>query len=183
MRRMQLTNGKARLRQAAAGIAMLALTMGLAACGDDSTGPTVDTQLVTGTWNLATLTFDPQGSLPEIDIRSRLNTNVQMIMAAAGAVQIVYQDPSSGLFTTIAGNYRTTASGVRIDFTSGTGFPSLLLSRRTDLAYDSIAKTLSFEGASPDGISRQRLIQLAPEFANEQLLDPTPGTLKVLFNR
>jgi hypothetical protein len=161
---------------------MFAGAFTLAGCGD-STGPSIDTSLVVGTYAMTALSFDPQGSLPAIDINARLNTSVQLIVSNTGALQIVYQDPVSNLFTTIQGTYRGTEDGVRIDFASNSAYDGLLLSRRMDFAYDSTTTTLSFNAASPDGANRQRLLQLAPELANEQLLDPTPGTLHVTFKR
>lgn len=162
--------------------AAIILAVVAAGCGGDSSGPVIDIQKVAGTYGLATLTFDPQGSLPESDIRAKLNTSVQMILAGgAGALQIVYQNPITNLFTTISGTYRTTSTGARLEFAANSGYPSLLLSRTMDFAFDSIAGTLSFSGSSPDGVSRQRLVQLVPELANEQLLDPVPGSLTVTF--
>jgi hypothetical protein len=162
----------------------LLLAVAATACGGDGgSGPSIDMQIVTGSYALTTLAFDPQGSLPETDIRAVLNTSVQMILASSGAVQIVYQDPTSGLFTTIGGTYRTTSTGARIDFAAGSPYPSLLLSRQMNFAYDSTAHTLSFSGPSPDGVTRARLVALVPALASEQLLDPVPGTLRVTFTR
>ncbi|CAN5240108.1 hypothetical protein BH23GEM2_BH23GEM2_19100 [soil metagenome] len=41
--------------------------------------------------------------------------------------------------------------------------------------------TLTFDGESPDGVDRQRLVQLVPEWQGEQLLDPVPGRLIIVF--
>lgn len=172
------------MRQAGiAGIFSLVLTFPLFSCGDGTTAPVLDRDVVAGTYALTTLTFDPQGSLPEADIRARLGTNVQMILAPTGTVQIVYQDPVTNLFTTIQGTYRTTAAGIRVDFPSNAGHGSLLLPRRLDLTFNQAAGTLSFDGDAPDGVDRARLQQLVPDLANEQLLNPTPGRLRVTFTR
>lgn len=162
------------------GLAILVALAG--ACGDDGpSGPTLDINLVAGTYNLTVLTFDPQGILPQNDIRATLGTAPQLILNTSGAAQIVYQDPATNLFTTIAATYRTTADGIRLDFASNSPYASLLLSRRMDFTFSSSPKTLTFEGEAPDGVSRARLIQLVPQLANEQLLDPVPGVLRVIF--
>jgi hypothetical protein len=175
-----------RARQTRRALKPIALLLALAATacgGDDGSGPSIDMQAVAGSYALTTLAFDPQGSLPETDIRAVLNTSVQMILASTGAVQVVYQDPTSGLFTTIGGTYRTTSTGARVDFAAGSPYPSLLLSRQMNFAYDSTAHTLSFSGSAPDGVTRARLVALVPALASEQLLDPVPGTLRVTFTK
>jgi len=170
--------------RATAWAAAFILTIGsLAACGDDGpTGPVLDVALVAGTYNMTVLAFDPQGILPEVDVLAGLGTSPQLILSATGTAQIVYQDPTTSLFTTIAGSFRTTEAGVRLDFATNSNYGSLLLSRRMDFVFTSSPKRLTFDSAAPDGANRLRLIQLAPAFANEQLLDPVPGTLRVVFS-
>lgn len=153
-----------------------------AACGEDSTPTGIDLSLVVGSYDLTALRFDPQGSLPETDILSVLGQdNVQLILTSARSAQVVYQDPLSGLFTTIAGSFRTTETGVRLEFAQNAPYRQLLLSRRIDLTLT--GTTLSFDAEAPDGVSRARLIELVPAFEGEQLLDPTPGRLVVTFTR
>ncbi len=154
-----------------------------AGCDDSPTEPEgIPIAEVIGSYDLTTLTFDPQGSLPESDVRARLGAdNVQLILASNRSAQIVYQDPLSGLFTTITATFRTTATGVRIDFNSGSPYRQLLLSRQMEFTRS--GASLTFAGDSPDGVARDRLIELVPDFEGEQLLDPTPGTLQVTFTR
>lgn len=152
----------------------------LFACGDAS-GPS-SSEFV-GTYSVTTLTFDPQGVLPAVDILARLDGDVpRLVLAPGGEAQLVFEDPATGLITTSNGTYSTPETGVRVDFGSGTAFRSVLLSRRmTFTAADATA--LTFDAAAPDGVDRQRLLQLAPEFAGEQLLDPVPGQLTIVFTR
>ena len=42
---------------------------------------------------------------------------------------------------------------------------------------------LEYLEEAPDGVRRGRLIELVPEWADEQLLDPVPGVLQVVFTR
>lgn len=164
--------------------ALILAATGLTACGNDGpTGPVLDVALVAGTYNMTVLAFDPQGVLPEVDVLAGLGTSPQLIISATGTTQIVYQDPTTSLFTTIAGSFKTTADGIRLDFASNSNFGSLLLSRRMDFLFTNSPKRLTFDAAAPDGANRLRLIQLAPAFANEQLLDPVPGTLRVTFSQ
>jgi hypothetical protein len=157
------------------------LVMLVLACGGDAAGPSRPE--VAGSYQLTTLTFDPQGSLPVVDILPRLAGAVpRLILAPGGEAQLVFEDPQTGLITTTNGSYSTPQSAVRIDFGANTAFRTVLLSRRMTFAADDAA-TLRFDGTSPDGVTRERLIELVPEFAGEQLLDPVPGQLIVEFTR
>lgn len=157
-------------------IALAALM--LAGCGDAS-GPSRTE--VAGTYLLTALTFDPQGTLPAVDILARLDGEApRLVLAPAGEAQLVFEDPATGLITTTNGTYSTPQGAVRIDFGSNTAFRNVLLSRR--MTFDeTTAGTLVFDALAPDGVDRARLIELVPEFANEQLLDPVPGQLTVVF--
>ncbi|MEK9500942.1 hypothetical protein WI372_08140 [Gemmatimonadota bacterium DH-20] len=151
------------------------------ACDDSPTEPTgLPLAEVIGSYGLTSLTFDPQGSLPEANVRTTLGANnVRLILAENRTAQVVYQDPVSGLFTTITASFQTTETGVRISFNSGSPYRQLLLSRQMEFVLSN--GTLTFGDESPDGVSRDRLIELVPAFEGEQLLDPTPGTLRVTF--
>lgn len=154
----------------------------LLSCGGDAAGPS--RPQVAGSYDLTALTFDPQGSLPGVDILGRLEGNVpRLVLAPGGEAQLVFEDPATGLITTTDGAYSTPESAVRIDFGADNAFRSVLLSRRMTFAIDDAAATLGFDGAAPDGVPRDRLIQLVAEFADEQLLDPAPGQLVVEFTR
>jgi hypothetical protein len=152
----------------------------LFACGDAS-GPSRPE--VAGSYLVTSLTFDPQGSLPAVDILTRLEGAVpRLVLAPAGEAQLVFEDPLTGLITTTNGAYSTPESGVRIDFGPNTAFRTVLLSRRMTFAV-TVEGTLEFDAPAPDGVDRARLIDLVPEFADEQLLDPVPGQLTVVFTR
>jgi hypothetical protein len=152
----------------------------LLGCGDAS-GPSRSE--VAGTYFLTTLTFDPQGVLPAVDILARLEGDVpRLILAPAGEAQLVFEDPESGLITTTNGAYSTPEGGVRIDFGQNSGFRDVLLSRR--MTFSAASETiLTFDASAPDGVPRARLLELVPEFIGEQLLDPVPGQLTVTFTR
>jgi hypothetical protein len=153
----------------------------LIGCSDDAAGP--PRSEVAGTYFLTELAFDPQGSLPQVDILPRLTGDVpRLILAAGGEAQLVFENPATGLITVANGTYTTPASGVRVDFGTDTVYRNVLLSRL--MTFDaSTAGTLTFSGTSPDGVARPRLLQLVPEYAGEQLLDPVPGQLTVTFTR
>jgi hypothetical protein len=153
----------------------------LIGCGGDSVGP--PRAEVAGTYLLTALAFDPQGSLPEVDILPRVTGAVpRLVLAPGGQAQLVFEHPTTGLITVANGTYTTPASGVRVDFGTDLGYRSVLLSRL--MTFDSgTGNTLTFAGPSPEGVSRQRLLELVPEYAGEQLLDPVPGQLTVRFTR
>lgn len=168
--------GRGRLFSAA--LMALLLAMG---CDDSPSEPSTGIAEMAGTYALTQLAFDPQGVLPEANILAELGTVPQLVVTADRAAQVVYEDPASGLFTTIGATVRATNSGMRIDFNNGSGYSGLLLSRRMEFTYTAGTRTLSFDSDAPDGVGRQRLVQLFPAWAGEQLLDPVPGRLRVTF--
>jgi hypothetical protein len=156
----------------------------LSACGDSSDPIQVVDVDVRGTYDLTALKFDPQGSLPEVDLKSRITGTIpRLTLASNGLAQLVFVDPETGLVTLSNATYSVTAAGaVKLDFgTANTLYTKTLLSRNMTFSYTSATRTLTFAGTSPDGVSRTRLIQLAPEWKDEQLFDPVPGTLTVIF--
>jgi len=150
-------------------------------CGDSPSEPSFGIEDMVGTYALTQLAFDPQGVLPEANVLAELGTTPQLVVTANRQAQVVFEDPASGLFTTIGATVRVTSSGLRIDFNSGSAYRGLLLSRRLEFTYTAETRTLSFDGDAPDGVDRQRLIQFVPGWANEQLLNPVPGRLRVTF--
>jgi len=157
----------------------------LAGCGEDSVTepPRLDVSVVSGMYSLTQLSFDPQGSLPAVDLLPALNQVPTLNLTTTLQTQIVVQDPVTSLVFTINGTYQTTEDGVRIQFPEGAGNQNLLLPSPLNLTYDQQAKTLTFSGAVQGGISRERLIQLVPALADEQLLDPVPGSLVIEFTK
>lgn len=162
-------------------ISALALT----ACGDtDNPIQVVDVD-VRGTYDLTTLKFDPQGVLPEVNLRTRLTGTIPRLnLAANGQAQLVFVDPETNLITLSNASYTLNNAGttVRVDFgTANTAYTKTFLSKTMTFNYSSTARTLTFTGPSPEGVARTRLLQLVPEWSGEQLLDPVPGSLTVVF--
>lgn len=166
---------------------LLALAAGLAftvGCGGDKSSVTgLDMEDLAGTYSLIRLSFDPQGALPETDILAALGTSPDLIVTTNYQAQIIYQDPISGLFTTISATTKTTKTGLRLSFAGNSAYADLLLSRTMELTFSEAAGTLSFDDESPDGVRRQRLTRLIQVWEGEQLFDPVPGRLRVTFLR
>jgi hypothetical protein len=155
-----------------------------AACGDTSDPIQIIDVDVRGSYDLTVLKFDPQGVLPEVDLKTRVTGTIpRLTLANDGQAQLVFVDPETGLVTVSNATYDVTNAGdVRIDFGSAaTLYSKVLLSRTMTFDYTTETRTLAFAAASPDGVTRARLLQLVPEWQNEQLLDPVPGTLTVTF--
>ena len=149
--------------------------------GDDPAAPDLD---VRGNYTLTELTFDPQGLLPNIDLRARITTTIPLlVLVTNGRAQLIFEDLSTGLVTTADASYTITREGgVRVDFGESSSLQrGTFLSRSMTFTYDEGARSLTFAGTSPDGIDRQRLLTLAPEWSQEQLFDPVPGTLRVVY--
>lgn len=163
-----------------------ALFLLVAGCGSSSTDPdALEPAAVAGTYALTTLTFDPQGVLPEMDVRSRIESEHRPTLAltAQGAAQVVFLDPTTELTQTVNGTFSTSSTEVEITFAQNSDYPRFLLSRRMAFTHTAGPPTLTFQGPAPDGVSRQRLVELIPEWEGEQLLNPTPGDLRVVFTR
>jgi hypothetical protein len=165
---------------------IFALTLFVAACSDSS-DPTQVVQVdVRGTYDLSTLNFDPQGVLPSVDLKSRITTTVPRLnLATNNQAQLVFTDSATGLVTVSNATYAVNNAGnqVTLDFgTANTTYTQSFLSRKMTFGYNETTHQLTFSAASPDGVSRARLIQLVPEWKDEQLLDPVPGTLTVVFH-
>lgn len=150
-------------------------------CGGDPSGPS--RQDLAGTYSLTQLRFDPQGSLPEVDLLARLDvTDVQLVLAPDGQAQLRYTT-GTGLVATVGATYSTPVTGARIIFDAGPGLRTVLLSERMTFDYAEGTGTLSFDGEAPDGVDRQRLLELVPEWSDEQLPSMVLGRLIVTFTR
>lgn len=168
-------------------VALGALVAVLAtACDDDSpTGPPgLERSEVVGTYGLTVLRFDPQGSLEEVDLRDRLLVqNPSLQLTQAGVAQLAFRDPSTDLLVTVNGTYTTTATSVRMDFSQQTQHRLLLLPDQPEFQFEGGQEaSLTFQSTDAT-VSRARLVELVPEFEDEQLLDPVPGLLEVAFSK
>lgn len=171
-----------RWKKLAATAFLAALT--LVACSDSTSSDTTDLDALAGDYSLTVLRFDPQGSLPEQNILAALEMEeIQLTLTLDREAQIVYRDPGTQLIVTIPGSFRPTAEGIRMEWASSSQYRQLLLSRTMGYAFNDATGTLVFDGEAPDGVSRDRLLELVPAFQGEQLLDPTPGVLRVTFTR
>ncbi|HEX7051403.1 MAG TPA: hypothetical protein VF188_14445 [Longimicrobiales bacterium] len=157
----------------------------LAGCDDDDEpfAPGLDVDAVVGFYDPATLTFDPLGSLPVVHIAERLDPGVppQLNLARDGTFQIVFRYLSTGRFEVIDGEFTTLPDGVRLEFGSEADAQRLLLPQRVELAFNASTGSLSFVGEVD--VPLDRLLELAPEFEDEQLRDPVRGELTMIFTR
>jgi hypothetical protein len=157
----------------------------VAACDGDSSGPSLLQQDVMGTYTLTALSVDPQGSLPATNLLPLLDNGSipELRLLAGGDAQLVFEN-SNGQLVVANASYTTAGSNlVRIDFGSdnNTLYQDILFSERMTFMFDDAANTLTFSGTAPDGIDRDRLIQIVPDWADEQLPANVLGVLTATF--
>lgn len=165
-------------------VLVLALAALAAACGDDEeiTEPeTLDPEDVAGTYDPTLLTFDVSGSLPAKDILDGLGEGIppRLVVSLNHTFQVVFIDPVTGEFQSREGEYTLLEDGVRLEFRSASDAMSLLLPQNLELTQGDGGATLGFSGEID--VSRARLRELVPEFEEEPLADPVPGTLDIVF--
>jgi hypothetical protein len=157
------------------------------ACGDDNgtTEPPLDFEQLQGLYGVLTLTFDPQGSAPAADVLAVLEAAGQspsLNIGRTGGFQLFFRDPVSGNIRTLEGQVEGAGDQVDLVFATQADADLFLFPRRLSLTHDAEAGTLAFSGQA--AVSRMRLLQLFPDlYAEEQLFDPTPGTLTVGFGK
>lgn len=165
---------------------VLAVLVMLGAGCSDSVAPNVPREDVVGSYELSGLSFDPQGSLPEVDLAARIaglgRPPATLILMSTGQLQLIFQDPGSAQFRLVEGSFRTTPEGAIIEFGSNTQYRTLILSARMSFVRQDDGALL-FEGSAPDGARRQPLLTLVPEWQDEPTIDPMPGSLQVVFHR
>ena len=152
-------------------------------CEEATTEPNLEVEAVSGVYSMTVLRFDPDGSLPESNLLSPTVNAAQLNITTGERAQIVWVNPATSFVVTVGANFETTTNGVRVQFDENSAYGQLLLSRDMTFTYSSEAGVLTFEGPAPDGVSRARLRELVPSLAGEQLLDPTPGRLRISFTR
>lgn len=162
--------------------ALAVLAPALSACGgDDPTEPGIDPELVAGIYTPTVLGFDPQGSLQEVNLLDGIGQEIVPFLSVATnrSFQFLFIDNQTKEVVVASGTYETLTGGIRLTFKNATDARRLLLPTTLDLSFDELAGTLSFTGdvSAP----RARLFELVPEWANEPLADPVPGTLTVEF--
>jgi hypothetical protein len=151
-------------------------------CGGDPSGPSRPD--LAGVFALTELRFDPQGVLPEVDLWERLDvTDVHLVLVDDGQAQLRFVDPATNLVTAVGAKWASPTGAVRVQFDSPAGARTLLLPALITFDLSPAEDTLTFDGEPPDGVHRQRLLELVPEWTGEQLLDPVPGWLVVRLVR
>lgn len=157
----------------------------LAGCGGDSSPIEPERPDVTGTYTLTDLWFDPQGSLPDINLMARLEGPLpSLVLAANGQAQLVSRDPQTGLVAVAGATYTfTPANKVQFTFEAGsTLHAQTFLANAMQFTFVEPPRTLLFDATVPGGgISRAALLRLVPEWEDEQLFDPVPGDLTVVY--
>lgn len=160
------------------------MTLGTAACGDDDgpTEPPIPRAQLAGSFEIRAFAFDPAGSVPEANVLEGLAAESRprlVVSPTSDAFQLVFRNPETGLLTTVTGTYRPTAQGLVLTFPTDAAASTLLLPRRAAFTFDATTRTLAF--ADDVGVPRSRLVELVPEFADEQFPTTVTGRLTLRF--
>lgn len=164
---------------------MAALALG--ACGDDDpirNDPDLTRADVAGQYEMTALTFDPQGSLPQMDLLARLDSaNLPDLIVASNedSLQLVFRDPDGGLVRIVPGAYALNDDGLVATLANSSDPARLLLPRVLGYAFTEADGTLSFTGQVSADTSR--LFVIVPEWSGEPVTSPLPGTLHVEWTR
>lgn len=152
----------------------------------DSVAPNIPREDIAGSYELAGLSFDPQGILPEVDLAARIaglgRPPASLVLTTTGQLQLLFQDPGTALIRLVEGTYRTTPDGAILEFGGNVNYRALILSARMTFTLQEDGALL-FDGLAPDGARRQPLLTLVPEWEDEPTIDPMPGALRVVFHR
>ena len=168
--------------------ALVAGAMMLGACGDDDPSRPDDPDLtradVAGQYEMTQLTFDPQGSLPVVNLLERLDSaNLPELVIASNedSLQLLFRDPVGGLARIVPGGYDLNDTSIDVALANSTDPAKLLIPRDIELFFDEDDETLMFVGAVPADTTR--LFDLVPEWSGEPVTNPLPGILSVTFQR
>lgn len=165
--------------------ALLTAAVALLTACDDGRTPSEPLELdVRGNYTLVELRFDPQGSLGPVDLLPRIEGTVPaLVLVHGGRAQLVFRDPETGLITLADASYSVTdEERVRLQFDDrSTLHQRTFLSSDMSFVFTEEPRTLAFSGTPTGGIDRRTLLQLVPEWSEEQLFDPVPGELTVTY--
>lgn len=168
-------------------LALAGAAVVLGGCDDDSpldVGLSPDD--VAGVYDITEMSFDPDGSVPGVDILERIDegdiTPRLTIYRTNDEFQLAYNTPEDppGIGI-IEGRYEIIADGVRLRFFSEQQARKLILPANLDLAYFGLDGVLSFEGSV--NVDLNALVDLVPEYGEEQFPDPVRGRLVIKFTR
>lgn len=166
-------------------IALVGAAVVFGGCSDERSpfAPRLDPENVVGVYHIVHFSFDPDGSIPGVDIAERLDPAIppQLVVALDLTFQFAFRDPATKRFETINGNYETLVEGVRFNFQSRQDSEKLLMPQRLDLTYSEEAGKLSFDGSVT--VALDRLVEFVPEYGEEQFPNPVRGRLKIEFRR
>lgn len=171
---------------------ILALVVGtmvlITACGDsDPVDPNIPRAELAGSYQLTQLQFNPQGSLPAVDLKQRIDSlgkpMPSLTLHTDGTLQLFFQEPGSTHLRLVNGTFRTTTTGAVLDLGDNAAFyRTIMLSRHMTFTRHA-DNSLGFAAEAPNGVQKESLFVLVPEWSGEPLVDPVPGQLNVTFAR
>lgn len=136
-------------------VLLLPLVGLLAACGDDGTGPNrLTPEDVSASYSVCILSFDPDGSLPPVDVRTRVieaGTGT-LVLTNQSSTQLSYRAVGGdGTTRFLDGSYSLGRDDVTLTFAGQVDRKAALLlppDGGLTLDYDALSRTLSTAAAS-----------------------------------
>ena len=167
--------------------ALVAAVAVLGACGDDDPSDPDEPDLtradVAGEYQMVTMTFDPNGSLPAVSLLDSIDfaETPRLILAAnEDSLQLIFRIDGS-LLRIVQGGYDLGDEDVTVELSNAVVPGEILLPQDLVYGFSEADGALYFEGAMVADTAR--LFELVPEWSGEPVTDPLPGTLTVTFDR
>ena len=167
--------------------ALVAAVAFIGACGDDDPSdpdePDLTREDVAGEYEMVTMSFDPNGSLPAVSLLDSIDfAEIPRLIVAENedSLQLIFRIDGS-LLRIVQGGYELGDEGLTAELANAVVPGEILLPRTLEYEFSETQGVLHFSGTMEADTAR--LFDLVPAWSGEPVTDPLPGTLTVTFER